>query len=164
VTVRRAGPEDAAALVELRAAMFEAMGSDPGSPDAPWRAAAGDWFARRLAAPDRFAAFVVAEPATGRVVSGAAAECEDQPPGPWNPTGARAHLFNVSTLPDVRGRGHARDCVAAVMGWLREETTVGTVVLSATAQGSGIYRALGFTEARYPAMRLSIARWSTDPR
>jgi ribosomal protein S18 acetylase RimI-like enzyme len=69
-----------------------------------------------------------------------------------------AHLFNVSTMPAWRGRGYARACVDAVVTWVREETTAGTVGLSATAEGSGIYRALGFTEPRYPAMRLAIPR------
>jgi GNAT superfamily N-acetyltransferase len=135
--VRRAGPADAAALVELRAAMFTAMGTDPGGPGAHWRPAAAEWFA---------------------VVSGAAAVCESQTPGPWNPGGVRALLFNVCTLPGSEGRGYARTCVAAVMDWVREETTAGTVQLAATAAGSGIYRALGVTDSRYPTMRLSIPR------
>jgi GNAT superfamily N-acetyltransferase len=62
------------------------------------------------------------------------------------------------TLPDAQGRGYARACVAAVVAWLREETTVATVALSATAQGNGIYRALGSTDARCPAMRLTVPR------
>ncbi|TYP89942.1 acetyltransferase (GNAT) family protein [Blastococcus xanthinilyticus] len=156
--MRRAGPADAAALVELRAAMFAAMGTDPGPPDAPWRAAALDWFGERLARPDRFAACVVDDPASGRVVSGAAAEVEQHTPNPWNPGGARAELFNVSSLPGSQGRGYARACVAEVLAWVREETTVGTVRLSATPPGFGIYRALGFTETRYPAMRLLLER------
>ena len=49
--VRVATPADAPAMVELRAVMFEAMGTasaaiaDPG-----WRRAAHDWFAERAAA------------------------------------------------------------------------------------------------------------------
>jgi hypothetical protein len=35
---------------------------------------------------------------------------------------------------------------------------VATVALSATAQGSGIYRALCFTDARCPRMRLTVPR------
>jgi GNAT superfamily N-acetyltransferase len=144
--------------VELRAAMFTAMGTDPGGPEAPWRPAAAEWFAEGLAAPDGFAAFLVDDPATGTVVSGAAAVCESQTPGPWNPGGVRALLFNVCTLPGSEGRGYARACVAAVMDRVREETTAGTVQLAATAAGSGIYRALGFTDSRCPTMRLSIPR------
>jgi hypothetical protein len=42
VHVRRAGPEDAAALVELRAAMSARDGHRPGCPDAAWRTTALD--------------------------------------------------------------------------------------------------------------------------
>ncbi|MGY2065180.1 GNAT family N-acetyltransferase [Blastococcus sp. SYSU DS0619] len=155
---RRAGPDDVGGLMELRAAMFAAMGTDPGGPEAAWRTSAGDWFATRLATPDGLAAYVVDDPATGRIVSGAAAGYVHWAPGPANPGGLRAELFNVSTLPGWRGHGYARACVEALLGWLREETAVGTVVLSATATGSGIYRALGFTEASHPSMRLTIPR------
>jgi hypothetical protein len=48
--------------------------------------------------------------------------------------------------------------VEAVLTWVLEETTAGTVQLAATAAGSGIYRALGFTGSSYPTMRLSIPR------
>lgn len=154
--MRRAGPDDAAAMVELRAAMFAAMGTDPGPAAAPWRSASLGWFAERLASRDRFAAFVV--DVEGWPVSGAAVECEPHSPNPWNPSGLRAELFNVCTLPGYGGRGFGRACVAAVLDWVRAETTAGTVRLSATAAGIGIYRSLGFTEARYPAMRLSVER------
>jgi GNAT superfamily N-acetyltransferase len=155
--VRRADEGDVEALVVLRAAMFAAMG-DPGTPGAPWRSAAARWFADALTRPDRFAAYLVEDPADGRVVSGAAAVCEVHTPGPSNPSGVVAHLFNVCTLPGYWGRGHARACVAAVLTWVRGETAAVSVDLAATAAGTGIYRSLGFTERDNPTMRLSIPR------
>jgi GNAT superfamily N-acetyltransferase len=153
VSVRRADRGDVEALVELRAAMFAAMG-DRG---AHWRSGAGRWFTDALTRPERFAAFVVDDP-TGGVVSGAAAVCELHTPGPANPHGAVAHLFNVCTLPGHEGRGYARACVVAVLGWVRQETPAASVDLAATAAGSGIYRSLGFVPRDTPTMRLSIAR------
>jgi GNAT superfamily N-acetyltransferase len=157
VHVRRADQDDVDALVELRAAMFAAMG-DPGAPGAAWRSAAGRWFADALTRPDRFAAFVVDDPSGGGVVSGAAAVCELHTPGPANPDGAVAHLFNVCTLPGHEGRGYARACVVAVLDWAREDTLAASVDLAATAAGSGLYRSLGFVQRDTPTMRLSIVR------
>jgi GNAT superfamily N-acetyltransferase len=155
--VRRAGQGDVDALVELRATMFVAMGDLPGD-GAPWRSAAASWFADALARRDRFAAFVVDDPSGGGVVSGAAAVCEVHTPGPSNPQGTVAHLFNVCTLPGHGGRGYARACVTAVLGWVRSETPAASVDLAATAAGGGIYRALGFVERDTPTMRLTIPR------
>jgi GNAT superfamily N-acetyltransferase len=138
--------------------MFAAMGTDPGGPDAAWRPGAARWFRAALAEPGRFAAFVVDDPSGGGVVSGAAAVCELHTPGPPNPHGAVAHLFNVCTLPGHEGRGYARTCVTAVLDWVREETPAVSVDLAATAAGTGIYRALGFVERNTPTMRLSIPR------
>jgi GNAT superfamily N-acetyltransferase len=156
--LRRAGIDVADALVDLRATMFAAMGTDPGGPESAWRPEAARWFRTALASPDRFAAFVLADPMDGRVVSGAAAVCEVHTPGPSNPQGAVAHLFNVCTLPGHEGRGYARACVAAVLDWVREETPAVSVDLAATAAGTGIYRSLGFLERDIPTMRLSIRR------
>jgi GNAT superfamily N-acetyltransferase len=156
--VRRAGPADAAALVTLEAAMFAAMGTDPGGPAAPWRPAAAAWFRQALAEPGRFAAFVVDDPGTGQLVSGAAAVCERRTPGPGNADGIAAHVFNVCSLPGFEGRGYARACVTAVLGWARDETAAGTVQLAATSAGIGIYRSLGFAESEYPVLRLAIPR------
>jgi GNAT superfamily N-acetyltransferase len=88
----------------------------------------------------------------------AAAVWESRTPGPWNAGGIAAHLFNVCSLPGSEGRGYARACVAALVGWAREETAAGTVELAATAAGIGIYRSLGFAEPEYPVLRLALPR------
>ncbi|HEU4948243.1 MAG TPA: GNAT family N-acetyltransferase [Kribbella sp.] len=157
IEARRAKPDDAEALVRLRALMLAAMGVETGPDDAPWRETARRWFAEQLALPDAFAAFVVDDPEVG-VVAGAAGNCIVHPPGPNDPTTSRGHLFNVSTEPDFRRRGLARACVIALLDWYREETEVGQVELHATPQGDGLYRALGFADSSYPAQRLRISR------
>jgi ribosomal protein S18 acetylase RimI-like enzyme len=152
IQVRRAKPDDAEALVGLRALMLAAMGADVGGPDAPWRAIALEWFGEQLASPDTFAAYVVDDPAVG-VVAGAAGNVYVHPPGPKDLTTLRGHLYNVSTEPDFRRRGLARACVAALMDWFQDETGVGMVELHATDDGIDLYRALGFIESRYPTLR-----------
>jgi ribosomal protein S18 acetylase RimI-like enzyme len=157
IEVRRAKPDDAEALVRLRALMLAAMGEETGPANAPWREAGRRWFAEQLASPDRFAAFVVDDPEVG-VVAGAVGSCNEHPPGPNDPSTTRGHLFNVSTEPAFRRRGLARACVVALIDWYRDETEVGQVELHATPAGDGLYRALGFTDSAYPAQRLRIVR------
>jgi GNAT superfamily N-acetyltransferase len=131
--VRRAGVEDAAALVSLRAVMFEAMGVDVDPGDA-WRATAEEWFARRLEDEAGFAAFVV-EDATLGVVSGACGEYEQRAPRPGDTRSGRGHVFNVATDPRRRRRGHSRACLGALLGWFVEETDARAVELSASEDG-----------------------------
>jgi ribosomal protein S18 acetylase RimI-like enzyme len=156
IQVRRAKPDDADALVRLRALMLASMGVEVGGPDAPWREVARQWFAEQLASPDTFAAYVVDDPAVG-VVAGAAGNVVSHPPGPWDLGTQRGHLYNVSTEPDFRRRGLARACVVALLDWFRDEIAVRQIELHATNDGIELYRALGFVEANYPTLRLRFS-------
>ena len=137
--------------------MLEAMGTDVGGEDAPWREEAIRFFTEQLASPETFAAFVVDDPEVG-VVAGAAGHCNVHSPGPKDLTTSRGYLYNVSTEPAFRRRGLARACVIALIDWYRDETEVGQIELHATQYGDSLYRALGFVESNYPAQRLQIVR------
>ena len=151
---RRATSGDAPALVELRALMFEAMGT-PGVDDPHWRHAALRWFEEHLA--ERHTCVVIAEDA-GVVVACAMGQVRDVPPSPSNPTGQGGLLSNVVTLPEARRRGHARACLVALLEWFRQETEVGRLELFATGAGSGLYEELGFHRHDWPAMRMPLSR------
>ncbi|MDH2445238.1 GNAT family N-acetyltransferase [Amnibacterium sp. CER49] len=152
--VRRAVPADAHALVELRAAMFHALGQDDGPADAPWRTAAGRWFAERLAEETGTAVFVV--DVDGRPVSCAMGLVERRAPSPANPSSTRGHVSQVSTLPEHRRQGYARACLAALLGWFETETGARFVDLHAAPDGAALYRSLGFRDAPNPGMRLTF--------
>jgi ribosomal protein S18 acetylase RimI-like enzyme len=157
VAVRRAAAADAAALTRLREVMLAEMGMlDPGAGPG-WRDQAEAWFARRLGDQDDFAAFVVEDPGRG-VVSCAAGVCDRHAPGPGNPGGVHGHVFNMSTDPRCRRLGYARSCLDALLDWFRDETQARVVSLNATGDGIGLYRSMGFTEPRYPALQLRLAR------
>lgn len=157
IEVRRAKPDDAEALVRLRALMLEAMGLDIGAEDAPWRESALRFFTEELASPETFAAFVVDDPAAG-VVACAVGNVNIHPPGPKDLTTTRGHLYNVCTEPAFRRRGLARACVITLLDWFRDETEAGQIELHATEQADSLYRALGFVDSSYPAQRLKIVR------
>ncbi|MBX6383049.1 MAG: GNAT family N-acetyltransferase [Microbispora sp.] len=153
--VRRATAADAAALVRLRVVMMEDMGADVGDESAPWRAAAEEWFARRLRDPEHFAAFVADDPELG-VVSCAAGVCDPHAPAPANPSGLRGHVFNVCTDRRRRRRGLARACLDALLTWYRTETGVRTINLHATPDGIELYQSFGFDAPRHPELELRL--------
>lgn len=160
VVVHRAAAGDAAALTRLRELMLSDMGMLAAGADPGWRDKAEAWFARRLADKDDFATFVVKEPDLG-VVSCAAGVCDRHAPGPGNPGGVQGLVFNMSTDPRFRSRGYARACLDALLAWFRDETEARVINLNATSDGTALYRSLGFTEPRYPALQLRLARPGT---
>ncbi|MEO3810542.1 GNAT family N-acetyltransferase [Sphaerisporangium sp. B11E5] len=153
--IRRAAVADAEALTRLRALMLDAMGVPVGDEDAQWRKAAEAWFAERLADRTGFAAFVVDDPELG-VVCAAAGICDRRAPGPSNPGGLHGHVFNISTDPRRRRRGHARACLEALLTWFRDETGVQVIDLNATADAIDLYHAAGFTAPRFPALQFRL--------
>ena len=62
-----------------------------------------------------------------------------------HPTGLRAHLMNVYTVPGFRRRGIARMLVTALMDEARQRG-VTEISLDATEAGRPLYRALGFQD------------------
>ena len=60
-----------------------------------------------------------------------------------HPTGCRAHLMNVYTVPAFRRQGLARQLVTALMDEAKERG-VTEISLDATAAGRPLYEALGF--------------------
>lgn len=154
--------------MRLLAVMLAEMGAEVGGPDAPWRAAAHAWFTDQLARPDTFAAFVVVvaaplgaggpgtEEPGAAVVSAAAGVCDARAPGPRTHSGVRGHVLNVATEPAHRRRGHARACLTALLDWFSRDTAADVAELTATADGAGMYRSLGFRTHEHPSMRLDL--------
>jgi ribosomal protein S18 acetylase RimI-like enzyme len=155
--VRRAAAADAPALTRLREVMLSDMGMLAAGADSGWRDKAEAWFAQRLDNKDDFAAFVIEHPGVG-VVSCAAGVCDQHAPGPGNPGGVQGLVFNLSTDPECRSRGYARSCLDALLAWFRDKTTARVINLNATGGAIALYRSLGFTEPRYPALQLRLVR------
>jgi len=156
VVVREATPADAAAMVQLRAVMFETMGTPPEEvAGAGWRRAAHRWFTEHVG--DGRVHVVVAE-VDGAVVAGAVGEVTTLIPGPTNPNGSVGLVSNVATLHAHRGRGLASAVTDALLTWFVERTDVTRVDLFATPGGARIYEPRGFTVRAFPPMSLPVAR------
>jgi GNAT superfamily N-acetyltransferase len=165
--VRRAGVEDAAEVVRLRQAMFEAMAS-AGAAARPEEAASTDWHPagiselERQLAEERSAAYVVdvprpaqagLPPRTGQLVACAVATLDQRLPGPGFPTGLSGSMHTVFVETPYRRHGLGRRVVTAALAWLSERGAE-TVDLHATPDAEPLYRSLGFTEPRSEALRL----------
>lgn len=154
--VREALHTDAAALVGLRALMFEAMGTDPAAlADPAWRLAAHGWFVDRVEVSHVRA--VVAE-VDGVVASAAVGEVTALIPGPTCPNGSVGLISNVATLEPYRGRGLASACTDDLLGWFAERTDVTRIDLFATEDGARLYTHRAFATSPFPALRRTVTR------
>lgn len=152
---------DIGTIVELRALMFEAMGTPSEQLDDPaWRADAARWLQLRLDDPRVCVAVGVVGEA---VVSCAMGQVVPLMPSPQRPGDTGGLLTNVATFPGHRRLGFSEACVEAVLGWFRDSTDVEVVTLNATAEGSTMYERLGFVEAQFPEMRARLERDEGGP-
>jgi len=172
IPVRAAVSDDAPELARLRGVMFTAMGRADAGDDGPWRAESERVFRRELArqfgaqsgsvAPDRLpgagglVAFVVDDPERpGRLAACAIGTLDERLPSPDTPVRLVGHVSNVCTDPDRRRRGYSRACMERLLGWF-DRQGVRRVHLSATDEGEGLYRSLGFSDpGSAPMVRFS---------
>ncbi|GJF34106.1 hypothetical protein KNE206_68060 [Kitasatospora sp. NE20-6] len=107
---------------------------------------------------DRVVTFVIDRPSG--LAACASATITRSIPGPDH-TGTYAHIHTVFTEPDHRLRGYARATVQALLDRLAEQGC-GLITLNASADGTHLYRSLGFTD-NTRAMRLIRAAPDPDP-
>ena len=139
---RRATPDDAEQLAELRGVMLGELAGTLSSPDQRWWVESVAWFRDHLAGDD-VVAFVADD--DGRLVAGAVGIRERRPPRPTNLSGWAGHLSSVATRPDARRRGHARAVVELVVQWF-DENGIPSLDLTASKDAEQLYRSLGFED------------------
>ncbi|MEV4133477.1 GNAT family N-acetyltransferase [Dactylosporangium sp. NPDC049742] len=156
VQARRATAADAGELVRLRMVMFQAM--DGVVPEAgEWAEQAASSLRRRLPGDDaRTAAFVVDRPGEpGRLAACAVGVIDERLGSPSNPAGLSGYVFNVSTDDGYRRRGFSKACVAALLGWFRDNGVV-RAQLHASEEGYDLYRGFGFRDVDHPSMVIAL--------
>ncbi|MCU1602906.1 MAG: hydrolase [Frankiales bacterium] len=134
---RRATVADAADLTRLRGLMHLSMG-DALSDE--WERLCTAAFERRLQT-EGFRAYLVDD--GGRAVCSGAGWLDEHLPSPYLLSGTRGHIASISTDPDFRRRGYARDVLSALMDWFHELGIV-RVDLRATEDGRPLYESFGF--------------------
>ncbi len=142
VVYRRATPDDAPQLAELRGVMIDSFTGATSLPDDPWWSASVDWFRAQLASDD-VVAFVA--DADGRLLAGAVGIRERRPPRPSNLSGWAAHVSSVATRPEARRAGHARAVVGMLVDWF-DAAGIPSLDLTTSVAAEALYRSLGFTD------------------
>ncbi len=151
-TIRRATPEDASALTRQRRWMFEAMGEHDEAKLKPMEERFVEWVHERLARGEYLAWLMVDENDTA--VAGASLWIREAVISPGNLSGREGLVLNVSTHPDYRRRGFARQLLEALLDWCREHD-LSTLMLFATPDGKALYSSLGFESRDFMVLRRS---------
>ena len=181
--IRPATTDDIDHLLRLRQVMFDAVDEPippsarrPGTPD--WHVTCREFLTDGFAAGTIGAFVAVAVARTeavsgavagrpgggldgaggeGRIVGGGVGDIRRRLGGPQEPTGRYGHVASMATEPAWRSQGIGRAVVEALLGWFVAQG-ITRVELHATPAGEPIYRALGFGESHYPALRWTVDR------
>lgn len=144
LTIRLAGPGDAATIAHHRAAMFQDMGRLASIAEYELlREASEQWLAGAL--ENRQYTGWLIEDGTEIVAGGGILVRELIPiPGCYK-TGRWAYIMNVYTRPAYRRRGLARRLLQTMLDWCAEQK-MDQVTLIASDEGRPLYESLGFRQ------------------
>lgn len=147
--IRKAAPKDRDILIELRGLMLEIMLDDKLQED---DLEVIRRYFRKWDGEDPLC--LVAEE-EGSVVGSIAASFYSHFPGPKDPSGIRAIIYNLCVLPDYRGKGIGGTLVKEMLRECRSKG-VSRVSLYATDEGRPVFESFGFSSEppRFPEMRL----------
>jgi GNAT superfamily N-acetyltransferase len=154
ITIREAGPGDAAIILHHRRSMFRDMGE--GTPEELDRMVevATPWLARALA--DGSYRHWLALDASGRVTGGGGVLLCPWPASPKDPCTERAVILNVYTEPEFRKRGIARQVMVTILAWI-EQQGLRAVNLHASKEGRHLYEELRFEATNEIRLRFQIS-------
>ncbi len=111
-----------------------------------------DWIEPRLAA-GQYWGYLGA--LGGEVVTAAGLLIHDLPPLPLEHRRRQGHVLNVWTEPEHRRRGYSRTLLEYLIGDARSHG-LWRLFLNATPSGEQLYRELGFSEQKEPALVLLL--------
>lgn len=146
ITVRRAGSEDLALLVEWRMRVLREVFAEFPSPD--WealRASNTAYYEEHLSDGLHTACFALNE--TGEIVGCGGICYQYELPSPDNPGGLNGYLMNIYTVPKARGDGVARE----VLNFLTADAKrkgAGKIYLESTDSARALYESAGFVPMR----------------
>ncbi|MCX0242913.1 MULTISPECIES: GNAT family N-acetyltransferase [Streptomyces] len=141
--LRRAGADDAAEVTRLRRIMLASAGVVP---EADWTPVCEAYFRERLATDPHFVAYVI--DAGDRLLSSTVGQYMWSLPRPDRAPYV-GHIASVATDPAHRRRGYARLTFRAVHDHL-VEAGCSRINLTASPEGEGLYRSLGYGDPTGP--------------
>jgi GNAT superfamily N-acetyltransferase len=161
VSVRRAGPADAAEITRLRALMLASVDAsaarraEPGL-DEEWaercRAELTAQLREQPSGANLLAAMVVDAPDGSGLASAGVGVIDLRLPAPGRLSSRVGHVSSMCTDPQWRRRGYARAVLDAVVDWLRDQGC-SRVELSASDEALPLYEQSGFVPPPNPSLR-----------
>lgn len=154
VTYRKAVAEDVHSLVEFRIRFLSGYPQTiKGTNVEPLKLRLAEYFKRTIYSGE-FIAFIAEN--GGEIVGVAYMIRWQFLPGFDEKTESRGYIFNVYTVPEMRGRGIASSLVSLLIEEAKS-LGIGYLNLHATKNAEGIYRKIGFTEHWDKEMVLRLA-------
>jgi GNAT superfamily N-acetyltransferase len=148
-TLRRATVDDSALITQHRHLMFAAMGVATEERLREMDAAFEPWVRAPLADGTYVGLFLEEG---GKVLSAGGIYFMEFPPGWMDTSALRAYLLNFYTVPEARGRGHARQILEASVAEGRARGRH-VITLHASRFGRPIYERFGFTQSNEMMLR-----------
>jgi GNAT superfamily N-acetyltransferase len=145
--LRRATLDDAAILARHRNDMFTDMGVELNAPVLAQEFIA--WLQSTMPAGLYHAWLIEAD--AGEIVAGGGMTIIPWPPGPRYPCGKIAFVYNVYTEPAHRGRGLARQIMAAIHTFCAD-AGISSAALNASRLGLPLYESMGYRVTESPMM------------
>jgi GNAT superfamily N-acetyltransferase len=142
-TLRRATVDDAALITEHRHLMFAAMDITTEARLREMDNTFQPWVRDHLA-DDTYIGLFLEE--HGKVLSAGGIYFMEFPPGWMDIQPLRAYLLNFYTVPESRGRGHAKQILEAAVAECRNRGAR-VITLHASRFGRPIYERFGFTQS-----------------
>lgn len=141
VTVREAGPEDAARLAELRYE-FRAAVDPPVEPEDEFRGRCARWIRERLSGSGSgWRCWLLEE--GGEIFGQVWLGLVEKVPNPVDEVEAHAYLTNMYVREDRRGKGLGTRLLEAALEWCRANE-IGSVILWPTERSRPLYERHGF--------------------
>ena len=148
-TIRRATLDDVPVITQHRHLMFAAMEVTTEAHLCKMDAAFEPWVRSRLA-DGTYIGLLMEE--NGKIVAGAGVWLMDWPPHYLHLEPRRGYLLNFYSAPEARGRGFARQLLAAAVAECRSRG-IHTITLHASAAGRPIYERFGFAQSTEMMLR-----------
>ena len=153
--VRSTTSADVAMLIELRAHLLDGTAASYSARtpagQARWRAAYRSWLTGTLGTNDNVQVLAAEHRESGQVVGCATGIIDVRAPSAANLNGLSGWVQSVVVAPPWRSRGAAKQLMQQLLRWF-DNREVTTVVLQATADSEGLYRALGFEPSHEPLL------------
>ncbi|MCR5337108.1 MAG: GNAT family N-acetyltransferase [Lachnospiraceae bacterium] len=145
VSVKKAGPEDLALLMQWRMRVLaEVFPAGEQEDRSVIRKNNEDYYRRHLSDGTHTACFAI-DDETGRIVGCGGICYQREMPSPDNPSGTNGYLMNIYAVPELRGEGIGRKIVEFLIDDAKNRGTE-KIYLESSGVAKRLYHEIGFSD------------------